>query len=304
MFSIQTYFNPFPPSKAPSQKSKSADAVAKISNQSLISIQSSSDESSSNSKSRKKKKSEESDNDARQKTVTDLPKHVDTYSVVKMTAPAQTKPTSNSEVVEVPVEKVATPSRKPVVVSIKKASTTETPTQTILSDKQPVQVSATQVPSARTLLFSSATDEQSSTVTESAEQSKTSESETSKSVDTEIELQLETPKRFNGPTPRLQSKNSQSNSGILTPVFSPIVGVKTSNGKNVVDLTDDDDDTLSELRLNGVSNKSSRKSSRAPSPITAAIKKSIVSKVFSFSFAPYNFRGCFFCDRSRFKLHV
>ena len=303
MFSIQTYFNPFPPSKAPSQKSKSADAVAKISNQSLISIQSSSDESSSNSKSRKKKKSEESDNDARQKTVTDLPKHVDTYSVVKMTAPAQTKPTSNSEVVEVPVEKVATPSRKPVVVSIKKASTTETPTQTILSDKQPVQVSATQVPTATTLLSSSAAVEQS---TESAEQSKTSESDTSKSFDTEIELQLETPKRFNGPAPRLQSKNSQSNSGILTPVFSPIVGVKTPNGKNVVDLTDDDDDTLSELRLNGVSNKSSRKSSRAPSPITAAIKKSIVSKFFSFSFsfAPYIFRGCFFCDRSRFKLHV
>ena len=169
-------------------------------------------------------------------------------------------PTSSSEVVEVPVEKVA---RTPVVVPFKKASITETPTQTS---------AGAQVPTATTLLNSSATVEQSSTVTESARQSKTSETDVSKTVDTEIELQLETPKRYNGPTPRLQSKSS----GIST----PIVGVKTPNGKNVVDLTDDDDDTLSELRLNGVSNKSSRKSSRAPSPITASIKKSIVGKFF------------------------
>jgi hypothetical protein len=33
-----------------------------------------------------------------------------------------------------------------------------------------------------------------------------------------------------------------------------------------------------ELRQNGVSGKSSRKSSRAPSPITASVKKSLLGK--------------------------
>ena len=80
-------------------------------------------------------------------------------------------------------------------------------------------------------------------------------------VETQREPQLETPKRFTPmPIPR--------------PFSSPN---RKDPTKTVIDLTESENDVLTEMRQNGVSAKSSRKSSRAPSPVTASIKKSLIS---------------------------
>ncbi len=198
----------------------------------------SSDEDSARSKTKKKKSDKRDENeDKRSKNVDETAVPVDTYSVVKMVAATPNVETSKTAII----------SETPKVVSLEDDASATKQSETVATTTVSKNVSQSECSIPLETL-------------DTTPKSIPVETPKHQIVESLREPQLETPKRF---TPLLTPK----------PFSSPNRKVPT---KTVIDLTDGEDDVLSEMRQNGVSAKSSRKSSRAPSPVTASIKKSLI----------------------------
>ena len=163
---------------------------------------------------------------------------VDTYSVVKMVAATPNAEASKTTIISEPSK----------VVILEDANVTE------LTETVPT-----------------------TTVSKSVSQIESSTLDTSSRVGTPKNVPVETPRLQSLEThkePRLETPKRFTPMPIPRPFSSPNRKEPT---KTVIDLTESENDVLTEMRQNGVSAKSSRKSSRAPSPVTASIKKSLIS---------------------------
>jgi len=222
------------------------------------STKTSSDEDSARSKTKKKKSDKSDENeDKRSKNVDETAVPVDTYSVVKMVTA-----TPNVE-----ASKTGISSETPKVVSLEDDASATKLSETVATTTVSKNISQSEcsIP-FETLDTASKVDTPKIIPVETPKH---------QIVESLREPQLETPKRFTPlPTPK--------------PFSSPNRKVPT---KTVIDLTDGEDDVLSEMRQNGVSAKSSRKSSRAPSPVTASIKKSLIGNATNY-FKKYFVKFC------------